>query len=297
MSEENLILILVFVSVLFATWGIRNMMRGTEINTSSNLPFIFRLFGPGIFFFSAEGGAMMEIAFPSASEKIREELKKAALSLEIKDVYGAILFFLFGGGVLGAVTVMSVPLSPVLRVFIVLVFALIGGLYPRICIRKMGNKRLDEILQSLPFAIDLISSSMNAGLDFGSSVRYLISTGKDDILKREFRVFLNDVELGKTRTEALHDMQERIGAVEFSRFVSAISFGMDSGSSIIDIMHIQAEEMRRVKFTRAEQQAEKAPLKMILPIALFDFPSMFIIILVPIFLKMKSSGVLQMLGN
>ena len=72
---------------------------------------------------------------------------------------------------------------------------------------------------------------------------------------------------------------------------------MDSGSSIIDVMRIQAEEMRRVKYTRAEQQAAKAPTKMIIPMALFVFPSMFIIIFVPIFLRVKDSGILSMIGK
>ena len=80
-------------------------------------------------------------------------------------------------------------------------------------------------------------------------------------------------------------------------FTSAIAYGMDSGSSIIDVMRIQAEEMRRVKYTRAEQQAAKAPTKMIIPMALFVFPSMFIIILVPIFLRVKDSGILSMIGK
>ena len=92
-------------------------------------------------------------------------------------------------------------------------------------------------------------------------------------------------------------MQKRINITEFSRFTSAIAYGMDSGSSIIDVMRIQAEEMRRVKYTRAEQQAAKAPTKMIIPMALFVFPSMFIIIFVPIFLRVKDSGILSMIGK
>jgi tight adherence protein C len=92
-------------------------------------------------------------------------------------------------------------------------------------------------------------------------------------------------------------MQKRINITEFSRFTSAIAYGMDSGSSIIDVMRIQAEEMRRVKYTRAEQQAAKAPTKMIIPMALFVFPSMFIVICVPIFLRVKDSGLLSMIGK
>ena len=92
-------------------------------------------------------------------------------------------------------------------------------------------------------------------------------------------------------------MEKRINVTEFSRFISAIAYGMESGSSIIDVMRIQAEEMRRVKFARAEQQAARAPVKMIIPMGLCVFPSMFIMILVPIFLRIKDSGVLSMIGK
>ncbi len=297
MSEQLIILILVFSAVLLAVWSIRNMLSGTEKETSSKYPVLFRIFGPGIFFFAAEAGSLLENAFPAHSMKIREDLKKAALPLEVKDLYGAALFFAVMGGILGIIVSFAMPLSAAMRILIILVFVCVGGFYPRIYIQKIAEKRMDEILHSLPFAIDLISSSMNAGLDFGAAVRYLISTGQEDVLKKEFGVFLNDVELGKTRTDALKDMQARISAVEFTRFISAVSYGMDSGSSIIDIMRIQAEEMRRVKYARAEQQAAKAPIKMIVPMAMFVFPSMFIMIFVPIFLRIKDSGVLNMIGK
>ena len=192
---------------------------------------------------------------------------------------------------------LSVPVSPALQIAIAAVFGLVGLLYPVMYIDKLAEQRVDEIMHHLPFAIDLISSSMNAGLDFGAAVRYLLSTGEDDVLRKEFSLFLQEVELGKNRTEALRDMQKRINITEFSRFTSAIAYGMDSGSSIIDVMRIQAEEMRRVKYTRAEQQAAKAPTKMIIPMALFVFPSMFIIIFVPIFLRVKDSGILSMIGK
>ena len=192
---------------------------------------------------------------------------------------------------------LSVPVSPALQIMVVLVFGVIGLLYPIMYIDKQAEQRMDEIMHHLPFVIDLISSSMNAGLDFGAAVRYLLATGDDNVLHKEFALFLQEVELGKNRTEALRDMQKRINVTEFSRFVSAIAHGMDSGSSIIDIMRIQAEEMRRVKYARAEQQAAKAPIKMIIPMALFVFPSMFVIIFVPIFLRIKDSGILSMIGK
>ena len=300
MDKQNIIIyILVFGAVLCFIWTIRNMMEpsSNENSNSDKTPALFRIFGAGIFFFAAEAGSIMEGMFVQQSKRIRESLQKADVSLEVKDIYGAQIFFFLLGGAIGFLVMLSTAVSPVLQIMIAVVFGVVGLLYPIMYIDKLAEQRVDEIMHHLPFTIDLISSSMNAGLDFGAAVRYLLSSGEDDVLRKEFSLFLKEVELGKNRTEALRDMQKRINITEFSRFTSAIAYGMDSGSSIIDVMRIQAEEMRRVKYTRAEQQAAKAPTKMIIPMALFVFPSMFIIIFVPIFLRVKESGIISMIGK
>lgn len=299
MDIQNIIVsCLVFGAVICFVWTIRNMMpNSTDDSNSDKIPALFRIFGAGIFFFAAEAGHIMTGMFSKQSKKIEESLHKADIPLEVKDIYGAQIFFFLFGSIIGFLVMLSVQVSPALQISIAAVFGVVGLLYPIMYIEKLAEQRVDEIMHHLPFAIDLISSSMNAGLDFGAAVRYLLSTGEDDVLRKEFSLFLQEVELGKNRTEALRDMQKRINITEFSRFTSAIAYGMDSGSSIIDVMRIQAEEMRRVKYTRAEQQAAKAPTKMIIPMALFVFPSMFIIIFVPIFLRVKDSGILSMIGK
>lgn len=297
-SHVIIISCLVFGAVICFIWTITNMVpEVSEEHTGKRIPPLFKTFAAGIFFFSAEMGSIMEGMFPKQSKKIREKIDKADIPLEVKDIYGAQLFFMLAGGIIGFITMINVPVSPGLQIFMAAVLAFAGLIYPLIYIDKLAEKRTDEIMRSLPFAIDLISSSMNAGLDFGAAVRYLLTTGEEDVLRKEFNIFLQEVELGKNRTEALRDMQKRINVTEFSRFTSAIAYGMDSGSSIIEVMRIQAEEMRRVKYARAEQQAAKAPVKMLIPMALFVFPSMFTIIFVPVFLKIKDSGILSMIGK
>lgn len=299
MEIQNIVIyILVFGAVLCFIWAIHNMMPNSTGNSNSDkTPALFKIFAAGIFFFAAEAGSILEGIFVKQSKRFKEFLLKANAPLEVKDIYGAQIFFFLFGGAIGFLVMLTTSVSQVLQIATAAVFGLVGLLYPVMYIEKLAEQRVDEIMHHLPFAIDLISSSMSAGLDFGAAVRYLLSTGEDDALRKEFSLFLQEVELGKNRTEALRDMQKRINIAEFTRFTSAIAYGMDSGSSIIDIMRIQAEEMRRVKYTRAEQQAAKAPTKMIIPMALFVFPSMFIIIFVPIFLRVKDAGILSMIGK
>ncbi len=299
MSTEVIITsILVFLAIVCIGWAFTGFMPTAVKNDNpSKIPALFRIFSGGISFFSREAGKMLEEMFPKYSKLMSETLAKADVSLEVQDIYGAQLFFGLSGAAGGALIAFSTPMSLPLQVFCMAVLGVIGLFYPWMYIQKIAEKRADEILHHLPFAIDLISSSMNAGLDFGASVRYLIASGENDVLRKEFAIFLREIELGKTRTDALRDMQNRVSITEFTRFASAIAYGMDSGSSIINIMRIQAEEMRRVKYARAEQQAAKAPTKMIVPMALFIFPSMFIIIFTPIFLRLKESGILSMVGK
>ena len=290
--------LLIFGAVFCLVIGVKNMLpdAGEEKN-SGRIPLIFRFFKTGISFFAAEAGGVLEGAFPVYSKRISDSLRRADLPLTVKDICGAQIFFLLLGMLAGGVTMVSISAAPVLQVAVAAVFGAAGFLMPLMYADRMAEEREEEIMHSLPFAIDLISSSMNAGLDFGAAVRYLLATGEENVLHREFALFLQEVELGKNRSEALRDMQKRINVTEFSRFVSALACGMDSGSSVIDIMRIQAGEMRRVQYARAEQQAAKAPTKMIVPMALFVFPSMFIIIFVPIFLRIKDSGILSMIGK
>ena len=299
MSEQIIISLLVFAAAGLAVWGIRNMMTDTAeagAGDPDKLPKIYRIFSVGIYFFAEEGGVLLENLFPNQAKSIKDELHKAALPMEVKELYGASVFFLVMGVLLGTAVAFGLPrMTPFLRGLLIAILGTAGLIFPRMHVKNLAEKRMDEIMHVLPFAIDLITSSMNAGLDFGAAVRYLLSTGEEDVLRREFAVFLRDVELGKTRTDALKDMQERIGITEFTRFIAAITYGMDSGSSVIDIMRIQAEEMRRVKFARAERQAAKAPTKMLFPMLLFVFPSMFVIIIVPVLLKAKESGLFDMI--
>ena len=98
MDIQNIIIyILVFGAVLCFIWAIRNMMPNSTTNSDSDkTPTLFRIFGTGIFFFAAEAGSIMEGAFVKQSKRIKESLLKADVPLEVKDIYGAqIFFFLF----------------------------------------------------------------------------------------------------------------------------------------------------------------------------------------------------------
>ena len=162
---------------------------------------------------------------------------------------------------------------------------------PSTVIFNAADLRQSQIMKSLPFAIDLIGSAMRSGIDFTAAIRYYVSTEKEDNpLALEFGILLRQLELGKTRIEALEDMTKRVQHDAFGAFSSAVIHGMEVGASIVETMKIQAEEMRRVRFNAAERKAAKAVSAMIFPIAVFIMPAMFMIIGVPVLIRVFGSG-------
>ena len=102
---------------------------------------------------------------------------------------------------------------------------------------------------------------------------------------------LQQIELGKTRTEALAEMAHRVQVEAFTAFVGVIAYGTEIGASIVDTLKIHGEDLRRARFHVAERKAARAPSLMILPMVLFIMPAVFIIIITPVIMQMKASGI------
>ena len=165
----------------------------------------------------------------------------------------------------------------------------LGWIYPAMAVSRFARRRQSEIVKTLPFAIDLITSAMSAGLDFSAAVRYYVNMGGSNALVVEFGLLLRQMELGKSRVEALLEMGTHVQTEEFSTFVGAVAHGTEIGASIIDTLRIQGEDMRRARFNVAERKAARAPTLMIFPIVLFIVPSVFIIVMTPVILQFMSA--------
>ena len=110
-------------------------------------------------------------------------------------------------------------------------------------------------------------------------------------LTEEFGKVLQQIELGKTRTEALQDMAQRVQVDSFTSFVGVVANGTEIGASISETLRIHGEELRRARFHLAERKAARAPSLMIFPMAVFIMPAVFIIVITPVIMQMKASGI------
>jgi tight adherence protein C len=129
---------------------------------------------------------------------------------------------------------------------------------------------------------------VEAGLGFEAAMS-MVAQKWDNQLALAFARTLKEIQLGKVRRDALKDMSDRLGIAEMTSFTAAIIQSEQLGVSLSKVLRIQSDQMRVKRRQMAEEQAHKAPIKMIIPMALLIFPSIMIIILVP--------AAMQIMGN
>ncbi|HEX2173578.1 MAG TPA: type II secretion system F family protein, partial [Dehalococcoidia bacterium] len=156
----------------------------------------------------------------------------------------------------------------------------LGYFLPNLWLRDKIKKRQNEIQLALPDVLDLLVVCVEAGLGFDSAMQK-VTDKLDNELTREFAQVIREIRLGKPRREALRDMVERTQVADVSSFISAIIQADQLGVSIGRILTIQSEQMRIKRRQRAEKKAHEAPIKMLIPMALFMLPTIYLVILGP----------------
>jgi tight adherence protein C len=172
--------------------------------------------------------------------------------------------------------------------FILAIGALLGYRLPYGYIQGKAAARQHEIRKALPFTLDLISISVEAGMALDGAMQIVMEKSVGPMAD-ELNLTLREIRLGKGRNEALIDMAERVGLDELKSFVTAVTYIARLGGSLVDVIRIQAQAMRIKRRQRAEEKAMKTPVKIMIPLVLFIFPSMFIVILGPAMISIMQS--------
>jgi tight adherence protein C len=163
-----------------------------------------------------------------------------------------------------------------------------GFVLPNMLIESRITRRQDSVRKALPDALDLLTICVEAGLGFDAAMRK-VADKWDNELSIAFGRALQEIQLGKLRREALRDMADRIGASEFDSFIAAVIQSEQLGVSMAKILRIQSDDMRVKRRQRAEQMAQKAPVKMLLPMAFLIFPTIMMIMMGPAILMVMFS--------
>ncbi|MBQ6457950.1 MAG: type II secretion system F family protein [Kiritimatiellae bacterium] len=160
-------------------------------------------------------------------------------------------------------------------------FALFA-LQPALWLRSELRRRHAAIAKALPFVLDMLTLSVEAGLDFISALQRNCSARKMDPLNEELLRMTKEIQLGLPRREALKRMASRSREPNLRSVANALVQADELGVSIGSMLRIQADQMRSQRFARAERLANEAPVKMLFPLMVFIFPAVFIVILGPV---------------
>lgn len=168
-------------------------------------------------------------------------------------------------------------------IFSLLVMLLISTFF-NFYLSKRINKRKDMILKELPYTLDLITVSVEAGLSFdGAMSRVIVNISGE--LCDEFAKTLKEIRMGIQRKVALKNMSQRCDVRELSMLLTSLIQADDLGVGLSNVLRIESAGLREHRKQVAREKAMKAPIKMLFPLIFFIFPSIFIVILGPALIK------------
>jgi len=171
-------------------------------------------------------------------------------------------------------------LSPFRTLILAGLGVFVGYYIPEWVLRSKAGARQKLIQRALPDALDLLSITVEAGLGFDAAMARVARQAGGPLGEELHRV-LQEMQIGKSRADALRDLGERTTIPELKSFVLAMIQADIFGISIAKVLHVQANEMRVKRRQRAEEKAQKVPVKIVFPLLTCIFPSLFVILLGP----------------
>jgi tight adherence protein C len=271
--------------LIFAAWQLYAQLGSADTSYRDKPPPGFRVLWPLVNIMANSFGALMP---PGQEAALQARLCKAGqeYALTARQFLGGklvcmVAFALFGlwlaasgGAWLG-----------------LLLGGVLGFMYPDIWLRERTKARNLSILKSLPFFLDIVTLSVEAGMNLTGALQKAVDRCPASPLILEVNRVLRDVRGGKPRVDALRAMGERLDYSPISSMVSALVQGELMGSSLGPVLRAQSDQRRTERFLRAEKLAMEAPVKMLGPLIMFIFPCTFIVLGFPIVMKFMASGI------
>ena len=224
-------------------------------------------------------------------EQSRRKLELAGMTTDPSTFFLQRIVFLVLGGIGGALLGFVVR-----KEALTMALAYTGGgaalgyYFPVLSINGKISRRQEGIQKALPDALDLLVICVEAGLGFDMAMGKVFEKWENDLALAFGRV-LREIQLGRLRREALKDMADRMDVTDVNTFAAAIIQADQLGVSMASILRVQSDQMRTKRRQRAQEKAQQAPVKMMIPMVLLIFPSIWIVLMGPAVLKiMATSG-------
>jgi len=199
------------------------------------------------------------------------------------DVNRIIAFKVIGilaGAVIGLMLGLLVGSSPLVVLGLIIGSAALGYFAPTIALYQSAYNRTEIMRKNLPDALDLLTISVEAGMAFDSAVSQVARNTRGPLADEFFRV-LQEMQIGLSRADAIRAMGDRTDLSELRNFSSAMVQADTLGIPVANVLRVQANEMRVKRSQRAEEQAQRVPVKILFPLIFCILPVLFIIILGP----------------
>lgn len=244
-----------------------------------DMPVFGRLIQPA---FGSIGRLARRVSPAGAYERIEHDLVYAgnppgwdvervfAFKLVLPFVSAASIFLLFS----------VAGVSSLLRLIATGLFFFAGWYAPEWIVRSRAKERQKQLQRSLPDSLDLMSISVEAGLAFDASLTRVARNIKGPLGQEFYRV-VQEMQLGKSRADALRDLADRTSVTDLRSFVGAMVQADVFGVPIARVLKVQSREIRIRRRQAAEEMAQKLPVKIVFPVVLTIFPSIFVVLLGP----------------
>lgn len=238
----------------------------------------------------------MQHAAKIKSEKYRKKIKNLIKvggldsELNVDEFIGLQIFLGFAMPCFLLIMNFSLDLgfSPLLLIGL----GLIGFKMPELHCNASKKKRALSVQIDMPFFIDLLALSVEAGLDFFGAIQKIVdkAEGQGSVLAEEFKIVLRDIKIGSSKTDALKEMAIRLDMQEMTSFVAVLIDAEATGASISQVLKDQSIQMRLERFIRAEKAGARASQLILLPLMMFILPAVFIMVFGPVVVSMLYGG-------
>ena len=200
----------------------------------------------------------------------------------------------FGAMLAGLIAVLfpgaGIQESPPTAIAFMLVLGICAAMLPLMPIDNTAAARKREIMRHWPFFLDLLTIAVQSGIDMTISIRRIIEHSALNPLTEELGQFINEINLGKSRAEALHDLSQRINVPMVTAVLDMIAEAEQLGTPLAPALRIQALEFRQKQAANVEKKAMEAPVKMMLPLLTCIFPAILIVLVGPVMIQYFSAN-------
>jgi len=290
-----------FLSIFFLLYGILTVLNRDKIKIEKRLSqikelhtvdeekidnqsFMERMLKP---FYQSISRALVKLTPSHKLKMLSKRLERAGLlknSTIGKWLFNKSMIILIFSSIIGLLCLLVDP-NILKAAFLALLVMVAMNAFSGFYLSRRIENRKKQILKDLPYTLDLITVSVEAGLSFDGAMARVISNISGELCD-EFATSLKEIRMGIERRVALKNMSERCDVKELSMFITSLIQADELGVSLSKVLRIEAANLREHRKQVSREKAMKAPIKMLFPLVFFIFPSIFIIILGPAVIRM-----------